>query len=200
EQQRAKADAGIARIREPADDELTLLHAFDLEPVRGAPASIARRAPLRHDALEAELAYLVEQGLALPFEMVDIADRPAMIEDTPARQEVAEQLLARLEPHVRQIVPVEIDEIEDFVDQPGRAIGGQRLLQLTKAAGAVRLQRHELAVDHRPFDAEVRERFHQRREARGPVLAVAAEETDGPALDTRDQPVAVELDLVQPAV
>src|SRR5690606_41279688 len=39
-----------------------------------------------------------------------------------------------------------------------------------------------------------------RREAGGPVLAVAAEKPHCPALDPRDQTVAVELDLVQPAV
>src|SRR5690606_38303394 len=60
EQQGAEPDACVARIREAADDELALLHAFDLEPVGRPAASVVRRAPLRHDALEAELADLVE--------------------------------------------------------------------------------------------------------------------------------------------
>src|SRR5690606_16343777 len=38
------------------------------------------------------------------------------------------------------------------------------------------------------------------RESRGPILAVAAEEADRPAFDPGDQTIAVELDLVQPAV
>src|SRR5690606_31628814 len=51
EQKRAEADSCVGRIRESADYELPLLNALDLQPVGRAPASIMRRAPLRHDAL-----------------------------------------------------------------------------------------------------------------------------------------------------
>src|SRR5690606_41689308 len=74
EQQRAEADPRVARIREAADDELALLHALDLQPVRRAAAAVRRAAPLRHDALESELADLVEKGLALAFELLHVAD------------------------------------------------------------------------------------------------------------------------------
>src|SRR5690606_15867997 len=72
EQQCAETDPRIARIRKTAHDKLALLNAFYLQPVRGSAAAISRTAALGHDAFEAELTHLLEQLLALAFEMMHI--------------------------------------------------------------------------------------------------------------------------------
>jgi len=56
EDQRAEAAARAAGIREARDDELLLLGAFDLEPIRRAPAPVRGVLELADDALEREVA------------------------------------------------------------------------------------------------------------------------------------------------
>src|SRR5690606_33800263 len=92
EQQRTEADARVARVREAAHDELPLLHALDLQPVGRAAAPIRRAAALRHDAFEAELTNLVEQRIALAFEVLHVADRTPVTQHTAAREQLLQHM------------------------------------------------------------------------------------------------------------
>src|SRR5690606_25324025 len=134
------------------------------------------------------------------LEVLHVADRASVTQHPAAREQLLQHTLSRLELDVRQVVAAEIRQVEDLVNQPARSVRGQRLLKLSKAARAVRLKRDQLAVEQRLVDVEIREGIDERRKARRPILAVAAEEPHGAPFDTRNQTVAVELDLVQPAV
>src|SRR5690606_297356 len=83
--QGAEADPGVARIGEAADDELALLHAFDLQPVGRASTPIRRTAALRHDPFEAELTHLVEQRFAPALEVLHVTNRTAVPQEPAAR-------------------------------------------------------------------------------------------------------------------
>src|SRR5690606_13276223 len=165
-----------------------------------ASTPIRRTAALRHDPFEAELTHLVEQRFAPALEVLHVTNRTAVPQEPAAREKLFQHALARLELDIRQIMAAQVRQVEHLVDQTLGAIRGQRFLQLPEAARAVRLQRDELAVEQRLIDTEIGERVDECREARRPVLAIAAEEPHPPALDAGDQAITVELDLVKPSV
>ena len=60
------------------------------------------------------------------------------------------------------------------------------------------VEHHGFAVQHQQLDRQRPSRFRDRREAVGPVVAVAGEDARGAAGDVRLHAVAVVLDFVQP--
>src|SRR5690606_20690872 len=200
EQQRAEPRPSFEGVGETADDELGLLHALQLQPVRAAPARVARRAPLAHDPLQVEPAYLFEQLRTLALEVMNVTYRTAIADDSAGREEALQQPLAGDELDAGQVVAVEMEQVERRGHEPSRAPRGECLLQQAEAAGTVGLQRHQLAVEQRTLEAEPGQRLLESRQARGPIPSVPADEADLVAVHASEQPIAVELDLVKPSL
>src|SRR5437773_4137412 len=66
--------ARALRIRVPDDHELLPPLALDLDPVPRAPAGIGARGPLGHDAFEPSLRCGLEHRLAVPRDVVAVAE------------------------------------------------------------------------------------------------------------------------------
>ena len=120
-------------------------------------------------------------------------DRPALAR---APEQLREDLLALQQRHVAQIEAIEPRQIEREEDQLAAA-GIERVLEHLEAAAPVGVERHHLAVDPGVV-AERAERLRDRREAIGPIVAGACEELRRVAFDACQQPVAVQLELVDP--
>src|SRR5690606_12286388 len=71
-------------------------------------------------------------------------------------------------------------------------------LQLLKARAPARIEDDGLAVEHCGPARKARRRFRDRAEARRPIVAAAREEGDMAVVDPAEEPIAVELRLVQP--
>src|SRR5690606_11819609 len=108
-----------------------------------------------------------------------------------ACEQLLQYALAAFELDVREVVAAQVRKVEYLVDQTRRAIRGEGLLKLPKAARAVRLQRDELAVEQRLIDIEIGQRLDQHRETCGPVLEVSAIEPHGPPFDARNEAITV---------
>src|SRR4029079_5970877 len=110
--------AGIATPRGPATDhELLLRPDLDLEPCPGTATRLVPRTPqLRDHALDPDRAGGIEERLPLPDDMRREAN-PRMV-----LEHAAEQALAVLERDVEQRSPIEIHQVEDLVDDPGRLL------------------------------------------------------------------------------
>ena len=76
---------------------------------------------------------------------------------------------------------------------------GERLLQRAKIRDPAMLD-HGLAVEIRGANGEHRGRLGDRGEPVGPIEAAPGQESHAAVLDAHMQPIAVPLDLVQPAV
>ena len=98
-----------------------------------------------------------------------------------------------------QVVAVEIEQVEgDHHDLGGPAL--QLVLQHREIGGAVGGRHHDLAVDDRRARADVPGVVGDLLEAVGPVVAAAGEDLHGLVGEMDLDPVAVELDLVNPAL
>src|SRR5438876_3810494 len=108
--------------------------------------------------------------------------------------------LAILERRAGEVVPVEVEEVEDEIDQSPVTVALEDVLQRLKAGRAIRLDDHDLTVEQRGLRRQRRGRLRDLGETIGPVLAGAREEPHAAALDPAEDAVAVELDLMQPLV
>ena len=106
--QRADRVARSARRHIAADDELLPRRAFGLHPALAAARAIRRVAVLRDDAFEAEPAGVLQHERAVLLEMLAVADDSA----GSRRRACASSGLALDQRHLRQIVAVEMQEIE----------------------------------------------------------------------------------------
>jgi len=192
EQQRAQATHD--RVFVTTDDELLAQQAFDLAPAGVArAATVGRHALLGDDSLEAHLAGLREDPVAVADDVVDV---------TPCRgrlraQRRAQPHLALVERQRGQVGPVEVKDVEHEVDEL-RARAAPAPLHRLKAGAPVGQHRGDLAVEQRASDAQLLRAGDDRGEVIGPLLVAPAEQRDAPVLDQATDAVAVELDLVQP--
>lgn len=111
--------------------------------------------------------------------------------------------IARRRPHIGEFQPLVRIEVEDEIVQLDIAARSTVLagrLQRPELAAALRIERHQLAVEDRAFGFKTRQRRRDRRIAPGPVLAVAGDQPHLSARDQRLDAVAVILDLVHPVL
>ena len=149
---------------------------------------------LRNQSLEAEPARLAEDLAAAARPVAGEPDRPGVGNDS------AERFLAGLQGLARDVDAVQLEEIEDEVDELALPLPGERFLQGLEAGAAVREQDGDLAVDLRAARFQRLCRRDDLGKVAGPVVAAPAPQGHRPALDAAADPVAVVLDLVQPAV
>ena len=109
-----------------------------------------------------------------------------------------QRLLALEQRDCREVVVVEVEEIEGEERQLVRAPLGERVLERRKAAVAALVLDQDLAVDQRLPAGQRREGLGERAVAVGPVEAGAGDQPGRAALDPGERAIAVELDLVQP--
>ncbi len=104
-----------------------------------------------------------------------------------------------------QILAIEFEQVEgmqgELVLLALRAVPAlEHLLQGGEIGIALAVVSDDFAVDQAGGQVERGNRLDQRAELVGPVLAVAGEHADGIALDRHQRAIAVELDLVHPAI
>jgi hypothetical protein len=96
---------------------------------------------------------------------------------------------------VDQIVAVMLDQVEGY----STASWPRRLLRSAwKSGHALVAGDHRLAVDQKRLCLEASGGFDNRREAVGPIMAVARETANPRAVPAHHQPIAVMLDFVNP--
>ncbi len=113
--------------------------------------------------------------------------------------DLLEQCLALEERQLPQVVAVQVKQIEgDHHDLVGSAL--EFVLQHRKVRGAVFRWDHHLAVDDRRPGIYVPSIGSDLSETVGPVVAASGEHLDGGVPETDLNPIAVELDLMNPSV
>ena len=98
-----------------------------------------------------------------------------------------------------EIPAIEVEEVEGEQECVAGGARGERLLQRAKIRDPAMLD-HGLAVEIRGANGEHRGRLGDRGEPVGPIEAAPGQESHAAVLDAHMQPIAVPLDLVQPAV
>jgi hypothetical protein len=91
-------------------------------------------------------------------------------------------------------------ETEDVVDQAGRRAGRQSVLKRAEIGHSVRVDDDYLAIEQGGLHLQPRQLTRNGLEARSPIEVVAADEPNGLSFDRGEDAIAVELDLVEPAV
>src|SRR4029078_5978053 len=111
-----------------------------------------------------------------------------------------ELALALHERDAAEVTAVDEQEVEGEVDQGRSVLAPERVAELAERGAPVGLDPAQLAVDERARAVEGLRGKHELRHARGPVEAVAAGARPLVTPDAALQPIAVELDLVDPLV
>ena len=177
------------------DDQLLPAGAFDLEPGPATSGAVGGVTPLRDDALEAEAGGLGEEFRSAAAVMVAVFDRAAS-----AGEQRRQGGLALLLRHAPQIVPVEMEEVEDEIDEAAGLAVRQRPLQSGKAGAAARLDRGDLAVEDGVARRPPGQRLGDLGKALRPIEPIAGLQRRAPVCEPGEDAIAVELDLVQPVV
>ena len=137
-----------------------------------------------------------QHQVSVLVEMAAVADRLGLTAD-----ELFEQLLASDQRQGTKIVAVEMKKVEDIEDKAVTAAFAQIRLQCGKIGGAETRLDHKLAIDQGLSCREVLQcGHHALAELPGPVEAAARQELHAAGFEARLQAVAVELDLVKPAL
>ncbi len=178
------------------DDELASLHALRLEPGLAAAGAIAGALELGDDALEAEAAGMREHDVAARGEMLAQFQDVALV----AGKQLRQRPLAVEQGCAGQVDAVQIQKIEEIVAKAVAAAFAQVRLQTGEVRRAPLRLHDDLAIEKRGDDGQGLERLLEARKLRGPVESAAGLELGPTGVDAREQPVAVELDLMHPAV
>ncbi len=193
DEERADARASALGIGEPTDHELLSPDALGLQPAAVAAGRIRQPAAFRHDTLEPETARRREECRAAADDVVREAD------DAAAWHEPGETRLAFLERQARHILAVQVQQVEDDVHEPSRR-RGEGVLQRLEARAAVGEHDRDLAVEEDAAGCEAERGCAHLGETVRPVLAVAADQSNGGTVAEAADPISIVLDLVQPFV
>ena len=177
---------------ETGDRQRLALRAGLLDPVVAAPRGIGAVANFRYDAFEAELAGVLEHRLAVDLE--GFAEL-----DVGAGDDLLEFGLTLVQRQLPQIATVQIEEVERHQNDTG-GLALELVLQHREIGGAVGGRYDDLAVDHRRRCLDVPGVVRDFLESMRPIVTAAGEYLDGFVRQVNLDPVAVELDFVDPAV
>jgi len=216
--QRADAGPRALRIGEAADHELGALQTLRLEPP-AVPSRVVRQiAALRHDALEPETAHLGEERRPVADDVLgELQDavgatvcrrRPSSRRrrasmrrfSWPSREEAREDRFPALEREARDVLAVEVEEIEDEVDERRTRAAAEGVLQILEARPAVGSHARDLAVEDCVSHPEASYGIDDLGKARRAVVAGTADEAHVAVVDETADAVPVVLELVQPGV
>ena len=165
EEERAEPDPAALRLGEPADHQLLLGLALELEPVGTAPADVRRRRALGDQALPTVRARVRVVGLARPVAVRAEAQRVAEVDRG------AQDRLARAQIQRADVVAVAPDHVEEVVRDLhslgplaclGRGTHAEPLLQ-PREAGAAAFEGDHLTVDDEIAVRPRRERVDELR-------------------------------------
>jgi len=166
-----------------------------LSQSRVCAAAVHAAQPLRDDALGTDPAHGFEELPAVADGVIDIDDplAPRRVEHLP------QHLLPPLDRAASQVVAVDVQEVEGVIGQPVGLAPRDRVVEEVEMRDAAIVGHGDFAVDHQLMSGGG-ERGERCAEGFRPVISVAADQRQAAAgVDDGDQPVAVMLDLVQPA-
>ena len=195
----AEPRARSGRLCEAADDELLAVRALALEPGPGAPARVLVAGALGHHALELLQARLLVDRGALPVDVVAVADDLAQ-RLAAAPEQPPQAALPLAQRQLPQVLTVLEEQVEDHVRQVAGAPVLEMPLQAAEVAHAALVEHHDLAVEPAAAGRQRAQRGGDLGEPLRPVEPVAGEQARVPAAGARRYPVAVVLDLVDPAL
>ncbi len=196
EQEGAEAAARSRRVGEAADDELLAAAALGLLPGARAAAGVRAVDALGHQALQPLRAGLLEDGVALPLDVVAVPHRVVQAV-AAAPEQPLQPALAFGERQLAQVLAVVEQEVEGDVGDVVRAPFPECALQGAEVAHAALVEDHRFTVQPRPGGRQAGERLRDGREPVRPVQPVAREQLHALVHASRDA-VTVVLDLVQP--
>ena len=99
-----------------------------------------------------------------------------------------------------QVVALGVGDIEKVIGEPARGVPAQGVLERMEIGDPLGVEHHHLAVEDRGLEGQPRRGPGDALELVRPVVTVAGQEADLALAEVHHQPVAVELDLVQPVV
>src|SRR5882757_880907 len=108
--------------------------------------------------------------------------------------------LARDERQAREIAAVAMKEIEDVIDEPLALARFERRLQPREGGNAVRVLDHDLAIDQRRVRRQLCDGGGDVWKFGRPVEPLAGEQPNVPVREAGLDAIAVELDLMHPAL
>jgi hypothetical protein len=146
---------------------------------------------LRHDALEAELAGVLEDGRSIPVEV--LVELDALIGDP--LQEMLEPAFPRFQKVRPEIDATQFQQVEGVQEHP--VVVGSAVEPL-EVGHPVEVAADRLTVQDQGARPKARHCLSDEREPVRPVVAPAGEQPDPVVLLPDDQPIAVVLDLVNP--
>jgi hypothetical protein len=117
-----------------------------------------------------------------------------------AGQQLSEDMLTLGKPRAAQVESVEIEQVERVVEQPVLAARGQIGVQQSEIRDAPRIDDDGFSIQDQVVRREFRECIRNRAEALCPVVAPPCVDGRPSVSQVRLRAVAVELDLVQPAL
>ena len=196
DEQGADPDPRAFGIGEAADDELLSLDTLDLHPGGSATGHVRQVPAFRDDALEPHAAGPGEDLGTVADDVLGVPDPRFLLR----AEQLCETSVAPLQPQAPDVFAVEVQQVEDEVGQIGAIATAEDLLQRLKARAAIGQHDGHLAVEKGAPHGQFGCRRAYLGEPVGPVVAVAADEGDVPPVDAAADPVAVELELVQPLV
>ena len=193
EMQRAEAGARPCGRGEAEHHEFLAAPALHLAPGPAAPGRVGRVRLLADDALQPHAAGMIEHGAGIAAEMVAEAQRARAVDEGRERGFAVQKAAGAAIP------PVQMQEIEQVVEQ--RAVGPirQRLLQQSETRNPVLPQRDQLAVEHGFLGRDACDLGGDAGQPVRPIVAVAGQQPHARAAPDREQAVAVELHLAEPA-
>ncbi len=194
QQQRPETAARALGFGITDDDEFLPILALDLHPAVAAAGHVAAPRTLADQPFETHLAGALENALGL---LAEVGGKPQQLAVATLEQP-GQQRSALFERHLAQVVAFQIGRIEQVVEDAAAAPGLERVLQRLEVGCALLAQHHHLAVQPGRIQPEPGQRFGLPRHLRRPVVAITGEQLHPLALDTRQEAVAVELDLVAP--
>ncbi len=197
EQQRADQAAALVGGLVADDDQLLIVGAFDLKPIAGATGVIRRIGALRHDALEMQIAGVLEHGRAVGLEVIAEADHAFVGHVGEQRGQGA---LALQQRRSGQVLAIEVQDIEHIVDETVMAAILEVVLQRGEIRGAVFVDRGNLAVEDGIVAGKLGAGGGDGRKFLGPVETTPRLERHRAVGDASLDAVAVELDLMDPAI
>ena len=116
-----------------------------------------------------------------------------------SREQSPEHGAACFERRLAQVVPVHIGQIEQVEDNVVGSLALERLLECAEIGYARFIRYHDLAVVPAGRQSQCFERTAQGQQPGAPVLAIAGEQACARSVAAHQHPIAIELDLEQPA-
>jgi hypothetical protein len=161
-----------------------------LEPVGRAAGAVGRVLPLGDDALQAELAGVAEDGLAVALDVLVPSQARPHLDQQGSQRGLAD--IERLSP---EIVAVQFDQVESVQEHPAIVTPIPNAVEHREA---VIVAAHRLAIEDTRPGTQVSQRLDNQLEAVGQVVAGAAVEPHLGAVLARDEAESVVLDFMQP--